>query len=365
MKSLSLFSLLASSLLGVAPLTVLAQSAVTEPVGAITLSPLPNSDTVMSVPLNRPAVFKGSVASVSGSRVQVQGTPNWTTNQFVYAAGNQTNTYYLAITGNGTKSGMYYTITANDANGVTVDTAGDTITGIAANTEVRIIPYWTFGTLFPAGAGVSASSSHGTRPTEILTTSGAQVGINTSFESTYYYFSGTTPGWRKVGGGLATLKNDDVILPDSYFIYRQNTSSQNTVTVVGDVQVKPFATPVGTLAANTAQDNFVAFPVAAPMTLAQSKLFESGAFLGSSSHGSRADELLVFDSSASGKNMSPTYTYYYFTGTNPGWRRVGGGLGTVRDTDVVFQPGQGVIVRKAAQPSATTSVASLTPPYAP
>lgn len=364
MKTFSAFSLLAASALGLIPLNASAQSAVTEPVGAITLTPLPNADTIMSVPLNRPAVFKGTVASVAGSRVQVQGTPNWTTNQFVYAAGNQTNTYYLAITGNGTKSGMFYTITANDANGVTVDTAGDTITGIAANTEVRIIPYWTFGTLFPSGTGVTASTSHGTRPTEILTTSGTQAGINNSFENTYYYFSGTNPGWRKVGGGLSTLKNDDVILPDSYFVYRQNTSSQNTLTVVGDVQVKPFATPLGTLVSNTPQDNYVAFPVAAPMTLAQSKLYESGAFAGSSSHGSRTDELLVFDSAASGQNNSPIYTYYYFTGTNPGWRRVGGGLSTVRDSDVVFQPGQGVIIRKAAQSSPTTSVVSITPPYA-
>lgn len=341
-----------------------AQTVSTEPVGSIALSPLPNSDTPMSIPLNRPAAFKGAVASVSGSRVQVQGTPGWTSNQFVYAAGTQPNTYYLSVAGTGSKSGMFYTITGNDTNGVTVDPAGDNLSTLAAGTEVRIIPYWTFGTLFPNGAGVTASATHGSRPTEILVSTGTQTGVNTSFEYTYYYFSGSNPGWRRVGGGGNTVRNDDILVPDTYFIYRQNGSQQNLVTVTGSVQMKSFSTPIGTLASNTAQDNFVAFPIASSLTLAETKLYESGAFAGSSSHGTRADELLVYDYSASGYNKSPIYTYYYFTGANPGWRRVGGGGDTVRNNEVVFQPGRGFIVRKSASQTASSSLVSLTPPYA-
>lgn len=341
-----------------------AQNATTTPVGAINLSPRPNSDTVMSVPLNRPSVFSGAIASISGSVVTISGSPGWSTNEFVYTAGTQSNTYYLSFA-DGAKQGMFYTISANTANSVTLDLSGDDIAAIAPGTKVSITPYWTFGTLFPGGAGVSTTSVHGTHQTEILLPDPTAVGINKAPTATYYYYTGTNPGWRKVGGGLSTVKNDDILYPDSYFIYRQRNSTQNTVQVTGDVQMSAFATPIGNISANVAQDNYIAFPVASSLTLAQTKLYESGAFAGSSLHGTRVDQLFVFDNSpsATGINKSPTQTYYYYTGTNPGWRLVGGGLTTVRDNDVVFQPGQGIIIRRGARLTAGSSIASFVPPY--
>jgi uncharacterized protein (TIGR02597 family) len=101
------------------------------------------------------------------------------------------------------------------------------------------------------------------------------------------------------------------------------------------------------------------------MTLAQSNLFQSGTFEASSSHGTRADELLVFSNSEVKRNKSPLLTYYYFTGAGSpaGWRRIGGGLTTVRDSDVVFEPGSAYVIRKKASPTPSVVVATTLPPY--
>jgi len=52
------------------------------------------------------------------------------------------------------------------------------------------------------------------------------------------------------------------------------------------------------------------------LTLAESKIWESGAFLGSSSNGvgSRGDEILVYDNSVIGHDKAADFSYYYFTG---------------------------------------------------
>jgi len=347
--------------LALAKVAVCAETSVTTtPEGFVALSALGNSDTILSAPLVRPAAYVDTVAAVDGSSILLAGLPGWATkDQFAHGS-NQPETFYLTFS-SGAKAGQHYTITASGPDTVTVDLAGDTFADVRAGDGVRIVPYWTFGTLFPGGAGVSATYSHASRPTEILLFNHAAVGTNLSPSATYYYFAGSSPGWRRVGGGLATVRDSDVIPPDAFFIYRQNTGSTQAPVVVGSVSDAPVGTIVSTLASNTAQDNFLAFAVPSPLTLAQLGLVPAGAFEGAASHAMRRDELYVFDNSVVAHNKSPAATYYYFTGANPGWRRVGGGMNTIRDTDVVLQPGQGFIVRKAATASPRSVSVSITP----
>src|SRR5580658_476225 len=56
-----------------------------------------NSDTLVSLPFTQPPVFVGTIASVSSNVVTVNGSPNWTSNQFVYAYGTQNSTYYALL----------------------------------------------------------------------------------------------------------------------------------------------------------------------------------------------------------------------------------------------------------------------------
>ncbi len=336
-------------------------SVTTAPAGFVALPAPGHSDTVLSAPLARPTVYVDTVAAVSGGTVLLAGLPGWTTNQFVRGA-DQPETFYLAFS-SGAKAGQHFTITANAADTLTLDLAGDTLDEVREGDAVRIVPYWTFGTLFPNGAGVTATSSHGSRPTEILLFNHAAVGTNLAPAATYYYFAGTNPGWRRVGGGLSTVRDHDIIPNDAFFIFRQNTGAAQRPVVIGSAPEAPIGTVVSTLAANTAQDNFLAYAVPQPLSLSQLNLVQSGAFEGTASHGVRRDELYVFDNAVVAHNKSPSATYYYFTGPNPGWRRVGGGLNTVRDDDIVVRPGSGFIVRKAATTLPQSFSVSFTPTY--
>ena len=52
--------------------------------------------------------------------------------------------------------GHWYMVTANSASTVTVNLNGDTLSSVAAGTQVSVIPYWSLNSVFPASAaGVS------------------------------------------------------------------------------------------------------------------------------------------------------------------------------------------------------------------
>ncbi|MCF7790207.1 MAG: TIGR02597 family protein [Prosthecobacter sp.] len=353
----------------------------TSPVGFNTVTALGSSDTRLSAPLQRHAVYQGVVQSVAGNEITVQGLPGWTLNQFLYVSGSQPNTYYVTPT-TGNKKGMFYTLTANSADSgtantttVTVDAAGDTLdtgSGILSGDALSIIPFWTLDTMFPGQAGITGTTAIlGTGAvTQILVTDPTTVGTDLASSRTYYYFTGSTfggPGWRMISGGFTSIKNDDVILPDLPIIVRQNNVPTSQITVVGSVPASDRKYIIGTLQANQDQDNNIAVDIPVPMTLTQSNLYQSGAFLGTSNiFGVGGDKLLVFNDAVTGYDKSANFTYYYFTGTTnggEGWRRVGGGFSTIRDNDVIFQPGSGYVVRKIATPTPSTAVWSIPLPY--
>lgn len=335
----------------------LAATATTDPVGYNTISLLANSDTYVSVPFHRPAVFVGQAASFSGNVITVAGTPGWTANQFVYVSSTQTNTYYLFIR-SGTKEGNYYTVTANGTNTLTIDLAGDTLTGLAANESISLIPYWTIGTLFPAAdAGVSFTSS--TSPlsvqTYVLIPNLEASGINLSVSASYYFYNSA---WRLFGQDAALVRNDDLLLPDSYFIVR-NGNATGTLTQTGNVQMKKFTIPLMT-EVGSRQDNPVAVARPIPVTLNDCGLISSGAFATSASPLNLADTLLVFDNTAAGKNKAAASTYYYY---NNAWRKFGADAAQDFGTTIVFSPGTGVQIRKAATANGAASIWINSPTY--
>ncbi len=135
-----------------------AQSVATDPVG-FTTTPCPgNSDTYISVPFTRPPEFVGATASATVNTITVSGSP-WTANQFVYVAGSQPKTYFVLIgphASTNPKEGLFFQITANTTNTLTVNAAGDNLSSIVAATQILVIPYHTLGSVFPASdAGVS------------------------------------------------------------------------------------------------------------------------------------------------------------------------------------------------------------------
>jgi uncharacterized protein (TIGR02597 family) len=283
----------------------------------------------------RPPVALDRVAFISGNDVRLAHASSWINNQFVYSGGAQSNTYYLFIQSGG-MAGKHFTITANAADTVTVDPDGETLTSLAPGDSVAIVPYWTLGTVFPAGLGVNASGFPGARATEILFPNLSGVGINLSAAATYYYWN---DAWRKVGSG-GTIKNDDVILPDMYFIARQNVTSTTILTTCGIITTCPLQTFIRRNASSN-QDNMFSLMRPVPVSLNDTGLIASGAFRTSPFPGQRVDELLVFNNAATAKNKSASGTYYHYNGA---WRKLGSGAADV-GADAVFVPGTGVILR--------------------
>jgi uncharacterized protein (TIGR02597 family) len=324
------------------------------PAGFYRVDCLGNSDNIVSIPFTRPEAAFALVESVAvlndtNAVVTVKGSPGWSVDQFAYASGSQSNTYYLRFLSSA-KEGSYYPILSNDANNLTLSLGGDDLSSVTNGTPLAVIPYWTLGTAFPQGNGVVPSPSAFIRRTEVIIPDVNGVGINLSPLVTYYFVTNATfPNgiWQQVGAGT-TSKNDDVLLPDNYFIVRHNTDSNTVFTALGSVPVSKLTVPLST-ETTTKQDNFVALTRPATNTLDESGLVQSGAFIASPSVFNRSDELLVFDNNQIAKNKAAKDTYYYL-GT---WRRVGSGTIDM-GSQPVFTPGTGVIIRKQ-----TNGVSSL------
>ncbi len=360
----------------------------TDPVGAMAITLLGNSDTIVSVPFHRPIEFEGKIQSITNidevnetALITVTSTPAWAANQFVHNGNVQPNTYYVLMA-SGQNEGMYYTVTANGSNTLTIDTAGDDVTtiqtvvadGDGMGDIVRVIPYWTLNTLFPEGGGVfdTTSPSGAIDGVSLIVPNTTQPGINIAATRSYYYYTGSSfggPGWRGTGVPVSQIQNNQVLPPDVYYIMRKIGEGDVQIILAGAVPMHSFSTPVGTLEADREQDNFVANPSPVPVTLSESKLYESGAIKGSPNiGGSGADFLLVFDNQFRSINKASSVAYFYYTGSNyggPGWRRLGASVSQIFDNDMgaALEPSQGYLIRKAFTASPNTSLWRFKPNY--
>ncbi|MGZ4965118.1 MAG: TIGR02597 family protein, partial [Limisphaerales bacterium] len=201
------------------------------PAGFLKTQLLGNSDSFVSIPFTRAGATDVTVASVSGNVLIVTGSPNWNTNQFVYASGTQSNTYYARFI-SGAVEGRIYQVTSNDSNTLTVNIGNDTLNSVAAGDAIAIESYWTLNTAFPNGVGVNVSPTIGNRNTEILMPDLTSQGINLSATKVYFFNAGV---WKQVGQGSIS-HNDDVLLPNTHFIVRHNVAT-NTVLITPGVVV--------------------------------------------------------------------------------------------------------------------------------
>lgn len=304
--------------------------------GFVKLPLLGSSDNFVSVPFFRPTAALVTIINVASNVITVSGGPSWTSNQFVYLAGTQSNHYYARFT-SGASEGAIYDVTANGANTITVNVGSQPLTSVASGDALAIEPYWTFNTIFPGGSGVNVSPTSGNRNTEVLIPNFSGAGINLSASKIYFFNNGI---WKQVGQG-STDYGDDILLPNTHFIVRHNVATNTTLTTFGIVAMSKLALPFA-VSPLFQQDNFIGLARPVGVSLDGSGLINTGAFITSSLPGVHADELLSFDNSVGQRNKSAAALYYYWSGA---WRRVGFGTSNV-GSDQVFAPGAGVIVRK-------------------
>jgi len=358
-----------------------AQTVTSDPVGFTTTSSLSNSDSLVSIPFTRPPEFTGAIQSVSGSVITVAGTPGWTPNQFVYAAGSQIKTYFVIIGSGGAtnpKEGHTYFVSANGSNTLTVDTSADNLSGIVANTQAIVIPYWTPATIFPAtDADVSftPTTATATYKTQILVPNNAAAGTNLPYAATYFFsnnvngISGNV-GWRLVGDNT-TDHGNDALVSNSYFVVRDmNGAPTLPLKGIGGVLTKKLATGLRT-SVTQFQDNAVSMVRPVDVTLNQSGLGPTdGSFVATpaflptrDSKLALKDQLLLFDNSSVAFDKPPSAVYYYSQGPgrNAGWKLFGDG--SVDHGNDVIPAGSAIVIRKAKTAAGATIFWTNAPTY--
>lgn len=323
-------------------------SITTDPVGLTTTSCLARSDTYVSIPFTRPSEFIGTVRSTTANIITINGNPDWSNNQFVYAPSSQPKHYYVLIGNGGStnpKEGHVYQITGNGPNTLLVDATSDNLTGIVANTQVIVIPYWTLATIFPASdAGVSftPTSSPPTYQTLLRFPNYSAPGINQPYATEYYFNSGA---WRLVSDGLNNPPDhgDDPLLPDGFFVVR-NTNSAPTLPLraLGSVLMKKMTVPL--FAPQTGkQDNPVAMIRPVDVSLDATGLAPiDNTFV-------QNDQLLLFNNVRKQLNKHPYKIYTY----NDGWRLSTDPVGD-HGKDMI-PAGSAMVVRKVASPNGPIS----------
>lgn len=341
MKTPALFLLLAlaASALGAS------QSVGTTPVGFVTIQCLSQSDTVISAPLLRPAVFKGS-ASVSTVTAGKEGRLSFANAPFVadaygYAADTQRETYFAVLT-SGPRAGRFFRITGNTTDALTIALEGDALDGIAGDVGVEVVPYWTLGTLFTDTPPANL---------EVILPDLAGTGTNLTGTTSYFY---SAEQRRWTDGSSAASRDDTVLPPDAYLTVRNRSGNDYALAPVGAVLSCQIAIPLSTDAAGR-QDNAVALPYPLAVSLDDSGLHSSGAFTASAGF-TPADQLYVFDNAVRqiGKAAARIYVY-----ANGAWRRVGSSANA--GGDLVLQPGAGVLIRKQRTANGATAFWAYTP----
>lgn len=323
-------------------------TAVTDPVGFMTIDTPQGSDTIIAAPFTKAPVFQGLASSVNSFTVTFNPSPDF---------GDLTSMPHYVQAATGGKAGVIFDIASNTSNTITLVDNGISPADLA-NSSVKVIPYWTLGQLYPAtDQGVSFTPS-GTilpsRRTQILISDIAGSGINRSSSSVYYFATnGSAPldpvlsYWRSAASGTNNVNNTP-ILPDSYFIVRNpiTAASGLKTTIAGSVNVGTSVVQLDSTG-GLPNDNYVSLGRPVDIKLDDLGIVESGAFLPSLGTilPQRRDQLLVISNTQIGFNKSASTVYYYVTGQ--GWKSASTGTNNVGTNTI--KAATGYIIRKASQ----------------
>jgi uncharacterized protein (TIGR02597 family) len=232
-------------------------------------------------------------------------------------------------------------VVSNGTNNVSVNLNGDTLSPVAVNTQVSIIPCWSLATLLPASAANASflpSPSNLSLETEVLIPDFTASGVDLAAASTYYYISsGSNTGWRLYGDSPFNDHGNDPILPDGYFIVRQPAGATGlSLTFQGAVTMNKLVTSLAT-SDTQQQDNPLGLNRPAGVTLNGLGLTPiDNSFQASTSSLSLTDELLVYDNTQIATNKAASWTYYYINSApNVGWRLFGDSPTTDHGSDVI------------------------------
>ena len=360
-----------------ASLATTAQAEVTAPVGYVKLTFNANADTPFSLPMDRPKAFAGKVASVAGNVITVENGA-FTASDYVYLDGTQNEKYYVLFT-TGSLEGRRFDITANTTTTITVDQDGDTtvqalIDDAMATDLFEIRPHWTPNTLFPDGANFPATTNINIPVGQILFRTQSEldasdIGINIALSPTegFYFFDNGVPankGWYKTG--TDTNAADDILRKNVLYVYRNQSSTQHIVNLVGDVPLVDSSSNVKILSDLMAQDNYMThkFPVDASLT--QLGILNMPGFKVTTGNVNipNGDIVQLYPQSPAKLNLATVdqYIYYDAPGTaDDGWYKLPVVEGAIINDLKIFKPGAGFVIRKASDTKSTNTLQTPLP----
>lgn len=387
LNTLGLSSLGMASIIALAPIALAptASAEVTAPVGYVKLTFNAQSDTPFSLPMNRPKVYSGQVDSISGNVIAIEND-DFTAGELVYdnvddANGLQLEKYYLLFT-TGILEGRTFDVTSNTANSITVDpdwqeddpaeeaNIQTLINDALATDNFEIRPHWTLGTAFPEGKDIPRTTSFSDIKGTVQFRT-VQTGTNIPITVEYTYFDSATDdnldGWYLPNSPESGKKDDILLSNNTFYIFRNLSSTDYSPNIIGDVALVDFKNNLQTHVVLNDNYKTIAFPV--ELSLAQSKLYESGVFKATESFSLRdGDTLQVYSYPITTFNKPISTEYVYFDSSNDtldGWYLPNSPESGKKDDELVFKPGRGYIIRTVPRDTESNRFWTTPRPYNP
>lgn len=310
MKSLSQTLLSLCSVLCVSVIPISTYAATSDPVGAMTVTVLNNSDTTLSLPFHKAPVFQGSISSSTADSISVSSS-SWVADSF--------SSHYILLT-DGSLAGFVAEITSNSETSLTCSGSIEDLSSLPVGTAFQVIPYTTIGDIVPADGPDNIYA--------FLYESG--VGQNLAPSSILRHYSGF--GWYSGASDLS----DYPIRPSSSLVLRNQSGSDYDLTFYGTVLMTNQRAYLSTEAGDTVQDNRIGLSTPVDIALSEANI------------GYEGDYLFLYDNNAAVLNKAPSRILRYYDGF--GWYEGATKVDDPADQAnlVILKAGEGVVYRKAA-----------------
>ncbi len=345
MRTRSLPFLLAAM---IAPVTLgqtTSDTAASSVVGYLEIPCPGGSDTVVGIPFERPADYRGRLGALTPGSESVitlaDGDPGFGENALVGG-------HFLRFT-SGPAAGRQYPVVANIGAEIRVVVPeGHPPLDAQPGDGVDLVPHWTPATLFPPASQTALHPSGGLLPnqrgSELLVYPSGPVAENASPERVYFLTSGGS--WREVATDLPPAA-DAALPPHAVLVIRHPAGATDTVFQPASlVNATPSGVPLNSRR-GAPLDHFIALHHPTTTVLSQHTGLERGLTPSPGLNpAQRRDLLLVFDNAGAAHDREPGATYFRHHGD--WYEAVGNGQPPRLANDATLTPGAAIVIRKAA-----------------
>ncbi len=276
----------------------------------------------IAAPVALPAVFAGSVESVAGNVITVNGAPGWNPSRFA-------DGLHAVTVLEGEFAGAVWHIDASGENTLTVDFGVD-LADLVSGDRLRIVPVWTVQSLAKSGESVELEIDAATPGTHVLVEDAQGIGVDKPPLAEYFVDAN---GWHEVGAPEVEI--EAVILDISAVISLQNPANApaKIFAPIGDVYDFPIVSNL-VADAGVSSETPLGVIASAPISLNQSGLLGGGI---NNAARRPSDTITVSD---------PTgHRVFYIDAGH--WREFGAGAADVGDEEMLL-PGATIVVHQNA-----------------